>query len=354
MTKKYTWAMLIPACLCHIGWGLYPPTSRYLQVRGNLDGMFTLTTTKLLSVIVLALKPLFDGPLDAFSDCRGASSSGNDGAIELDLVKDDSLATPSSSCHSDDRAKLMKKIKVASLWGLFSTLRATMNMWSCAMTLAYNIAVINALTPLIAPILERAILGTELPPKIFTVVSVSVLGCVIIGYAQSPSFVGESTHGLSKEDALGVSIQFISVIFSNLARIIMKTSDGILSKSELIKIQNFCSIAFTGIIGLATLGPAMWVQQFNLLESILLPFLFLGIGIFTLAAYFQVESVRAMGPGVYGTLSSIRVLVAVAGSYVLMQEPVQNWLEWFGIFLVVVMMTVYTKYMVSSFLETKS
>ncbi|GMH64187.1 hypothetical protein TL16_g03906 [Triparma laevis f. inornata] len=359
---KYGATILIPALLCHIGWGLYPPTARYLQIAGHLDGMFVLTTTKVLSVIVLGVKPLFDGSF-CMLDCIHTRASNNvdkDNMIELDLVKDDSLAMPTSlpplsSDHPDGNSTahksklvIIQKIKVAALWGLFTTLRATMNMVSCAMTLAYNIAVINALTPLIAPILERAILGTKLPPKIFSVVLATVVGCVVIGFAQSPSFVGKSDdHALDAQDALGITIQFISVIFSNLARIVMKTSDGVLSKSELIQIQNFCSITFTAIIGLSTLGPTLWAQQFSLLEKVLLPFLFLGIAIFTLAAYFQVESVRKMGPGVYGTLSSIRVLVAVAGSYLFMREPVQNWLEWFGIILVVFMLTIYTRYMVS-------
>ena len=80
-------------------------------------------------------------------------------------------------------------------------------MISCSMTLAYNIALINCLTPLIAPVMERIVLKTPLPKNLVLPIVVSVLGCAIVGLAQSPYLGNGEHHALTTTDLLGVILQ---------------------------------------------------------------------------------------------------------------------------------------------------
>ena len=70
----------------------------------------------------------------------------------------------------------------------------------------------------------------------------------------------------------------------------------------------------------------------------------LSLIIFTLASYLQVQSVRALGPGAYGSLSSLRLPVAILASYFVMEEPVRNALEWVGIVVIVAVMTEHLRF----------
>ena len=51
------------------------------------------------------------------------------------------------------------------------------------------------------------------------------------------------------------------------------------------------------------------------------------------------NTVRVLGPGVYGGFSAIRVVIAVALSFVWLGEPVRNYLEWVGIVIVCIVLT---------------
>ena len=120
-----------------------------------------------------------------------------------------------------------------------------------------------------------------------------------------------------------------------------------MTKTELIQSQNLSTLTVAAIVSLIA-GPELWPRTTtNIFTSAedFCAWAFLTFGIFTAAALFQVVSVRKLGPGLYGSFSSVRVLVAVAGSYVMMAEPVKNWVEWSGILLIVFTMTAYLRYL---------
>ena len=48
---------------------------------------------------------------------------------------------------------------------------------------------------------------------------------------------------------------------------------------------------------------------------------------------------RVLGVGLYGGFSAIRVVIAVALSFIWLGEPVRNYLEWIGIVIVCVVLT---------------
>ena len=218
---------------------------------------------------------------------------------------------------------------------------------SCGMTLAYNIAVINALTPVFAPLLDKFFLGTKMPKSVPYAAVGTTMSCVLIAIAQSPLMGSVSHHDVTtRTSAIGSALQFLSMIFSNLARVMMAKSKGVLTSGELIQVQNGCTIVLGSVIVLVTMGTKGWEDALVALRDpvVMFAFLYLSIAIFTAGAYYQVEVIRVLGPGVYGTFSSLRVLVALALSYVCLNEGLKNAAEGVGIAGVVISLTVFMKF----------
>jgi drug/metabolite transporter (DMT)-like permease len=182
---------------------------------------------------------------------------------------------------------------------------------------------------------------------------------LVIGVAQTPYVLGDAgAHVLTSRDLAGGLLQLLSVIVSNAARILMKTSAGVFSGPELIQQSNaavlMVAMSVVLILNGARAEPweAGWVALSSGASSVA-AFVVLSVGVFTLAATFQVraepitdprqtpraltlsfrqvEAIRRTGPAVYGSYSSLRVLVGLAGSWLWLDEPVENWLEWVGI-----------------------
>ena len=124
------------------------------------------------------------------------------------------------------------------------------------------------------------------------------------------------------------------------------TSEGVLSKGELVQSHNISSVTFCVIVALAVGGGGAWTGSLVALTTnfkALATFTFLSAGIFTFAAMLQVEAVRRLGVSVYGSYSGWRVLVCVLGSYVWLGEVVASWVEWTGILIVVGVLTIYLR-----------
>ena len=83
----------------------------------------------------------------------------------------------------------------------------------------------------------------------------------------------------------------------------MMTSEGVLSKEELVQSQNISSVTFCVIVALTVGGTDVWAGSLDALtkNATLATFIFLSAGIFTFAATLQVEAVRRLGVSVYGS-----------------------------------------------------
>ena len=217
---------------CHCTWGLYPVVSRKLTAvsRVAIDSNVVLVLAKVLSMLLLS----------AWRAVRKAKTLLTKPALDsVELVPS---ATPERSKlglnEGDMNGKTLRqrKIKIAFFWCLFASSRAITNLASCSLTLSYNIAIINSLTPIMGPLLEKLVLKTDLPKNLWPTVMASWFGMLIIAFAQTPFFASDST-ALGTRDLLGAGLQLLSVVLSNSARILMKTSSGIFTGAELIQMQ---------------------------------------------------------------------------------------------------------------------
>mmetsp|Transcript_16547 Transcript_16547/g.34148 ORF Transcript_16547/g.34148 Transcript_16547/m.34148 type:complete len:291 (+) Transcript_16547:2-874(+) len=240
--------------------------------------------------------------------------------------------------------------KAVFLFASMATMRAWLNLLSCSMTAAYNVALVNSLTPLVAPFLQSACLGTKIPKNLLLSIFVTTCGCALVGIGQSPYVLGGAAK-LTYTDGLGCLLQFVSVVFSNLARIVMMTSDGILTRGQLVQSQNVSTLTFCVIVGFVTGGWGLFADAAETLVAdpkAMITFMFLTAGIFTFAGVLQVGAVRKLGASVYGSYSGWRVLVCVFGSYAWLKEPVTSYVEWVGIAIVVLVLTIYLRKNVKS------
>jgi drug/metabolite transporter (DMT)-like permease len=70
------------------------------------------------------------------------------------------------------------------IFGLLSALRSMTNILSCGLTSAYNIAIVNLLSPLITPIADKVWLGAEIPNITWVAIMFTSLGCCAMVYGE--------------------------------------------------------------------------------------------------------------------------------------------------------------------------
>ena len=91
----------------------------------------------------------------------------------------------------------------------------------------------------------------------------------------------------------------------------------------------------------ALLEGGSWsaVLHWTLQDWLLL--LYAGAGVYGVAKFTQQVIIRHEGPAVYAMFISIRVVAAIAGSWVLLGEGVSNWLEAMGCLVVILSVSWY-------------
>ena len=127
----------------------------------------------------------------------------------------------------------------------------------------------------------------------------------------------------------------------------MKTSTGLVSKSELMHSANlatvilgvFVSVSMTGgwdcwRLIISTLHKGPWESIFALL--------YLAVGVYTIGSYYQIAMCRKVGPGVYASFSAVRIVVAVISSWLWLKEPIESLFVWIGLIEICAAVTWYT------------
>ena len=82
--------------------------------------------------------------------------------------------------------------------------------------------------------------------------------------------------------------------------------------------------------------------------------LFLSLAIYVVGQSLNIIVIRKLSATLLTSLSSIRLVVSCAASYVLLQEPIVNKLQWFGIIIVIVSILFYVRVQVESTSESST
>ena len=111
---------------------------------------------------------------------------------------------------------------------------------------------------------------------------------------------GSSMAGtqLSGWDAFGMSLQFTSLFFSAIARVLMKISGPLFGPIALLSAQ-YMACGVPALLYSSTITPGVWAAWGSVewlgMDGIC--FIGLTVGVFMAAATLQVMAVREMGPG---------------------------------------------------------
>jgi len=173
-----------------------------------------------------------------------------------------------------------------------------------------------------------------------------------MAWAQSPLWndvsasttsTSTSTHYVfTQRDVKGCILQFFAMLFASASRLLMKQTEGILTAEEVVQVNNIFNTLIPALYSVIITDPSVWKAYSHVSWQSLTAFFSISVLVYTIGGVSQMKLIRSMGPGVYSSFSGLGVLGSVVLSAWLLHEPVQNGLEWVGLCLTMVTMTVYT------------
>jgi len=355
------------ALINHIIWSTLTVASRYLQVYAVptvFDGQGVLATAKATSLILIFTCSHIVCPEKEEQNSSRTHENDDDEGKDSDAVMQEDANVDDVDARAERRPTVpvrqkgmlepmqahttppppkRTKIFFALLFGIVATCRAALNIASAQFTLSYYITAINSLTPLVVSIGDKMFLETDMPSAIWPCIFASIVGCATIAASQSPLMSKGDSSGFSftAQDAIGCGLQFMSTCFSAAARLLMKRTESILSRNEAVQTNNACNFIFPLSYTLVT-NPGGWEAYREMNLQSLAAWTIISVLVYTIGSTGQMSLVRSMGPGVYSSLGAIRVLGSAILSALWLNEPVQNWLEWSGLLIIMCTMTLYT------------
>ena len=320
-------------------------------------------------------------------ETTSSSSSSNSKASSTTKKK-----TTTSSSMTSVTKQQRSKLFYAILFGVVCTCRAGLNIASTKYAVSYYITTINSFTPILTSLADSYLLGTKLPKSLWICIFTTCCGCILIAISQkyyennnelleddkqqqeeiqqlqleqkeeattTTTMVGgdgdgdgdggdtisSTTTAASTTTTIlfGCLLQFISICFSAIARILMKYTDGILTKIEIVQANNICNVLLPFMYTLMT-NVTGWIA-FEYLISIktnLIAFITVSIVVYTIGSTTQVTLVRNIGPGIYTSFNGIRIICSAILSSIVLQESISSTTELLGLCIIIISMTLYT------------
>lgn len=250
-----------------------------------------------------------------------------------------------TSQEADASSRGRKVIFYTVLVGIVAVCRSSSNIAAAKWTYPYNSTLISSTTPLIIAVFDRILLSNKqpFPPLFWPAIVFSILGGALVAMGQtSDSTDMSSQHIHPTHNLIGCLLQFTSVVFSACQRTLMKLTVDIFSRNHFVQANNIPNCVFPFII--ATIhDPSGWkaFRYLFITPKSLLAWCTISIGVYSYGLPAQVSMVQNIGPGLYSSFEGVRVLGSLILSTLLLGEGLVNWIEWVGLGLVVVTMTVY-------------
>ena len=299
-------------------WGLYPVLCRYIMLHEPGKPH----STALLAVLMSFNSVLAGG----YYLLRPSSSSS-------------SKSSGSNSSNKGGNEASKNKLTVACLYGLLCLARMQTNMASTRMTRAYNTQMTAMSLPFFTAFLARIFLHEKIHSALLPALSLMLLGGFLVFYGQG-AFAQRSSevedNSFKLEDLLGVLLQLVSVVFSAGVKIAFKSTEGILDKTELLLSQF--------IMSALPLLPYAMIFEFESVHALLFELNTNGIicmvglafGIYIVGNVTQIYATRSIGASNHAASNSMRLVSAVFGSTIILNEPLNKPVEWIGMLLIVI------------------
>jgi len=210
MSRRPFWLAVCVAS--HAAWGFYPVLGRYLQVKRGLDGVALLGVTNLMALVLLKM----------YQAAASLVSSDNEEETDTGMFQDGVW-------------------RVGIGYSCIMICRQATNMLTVNYTFAIYAQVATQLGPFLVVPLTKMILPEEkLPQYLLPAMLLSFLGAAMVIAGQSSSL----PTGFTSDDAIGLSLAGVSVVFSALMRVYMKWSEAKLDTTALASWGYLNSIPF--------------------------------------------------------------------------------------------------------------
>jgi drug/metabolite transporter (DMT)-like permease len=365
--------------------------ARYLQVYATpivFNGQSVLASTKGFAAVVVftmgSFKSLCCSEQQQQQYCKTIEENNKDETKSLSpvMIKPQTSAKEVSINENENvnndittittTSILPQRILYATIFATVATTRALSNIASAKYTYPYNLALIANTSPIITALLDKVLLNCPYPPILWRTAIVTVMAGSIIAISQSMTTTATTTnnndvssisddniHGYNDSTAIdidigigvvtptqniiGCSLQLLSVIFSALSRILIKHTEHILSETHIVQVNNLSGFVFPFIITLCYDPYSSWNAFMYLLVTpkSLLAWSTISIVVYSYASIQQVKLVRQLGPGFYSSWAACRLLGTIALSALCLGEGIGSNVEWVGVIILVVTMTVY-------------
>ena len=278
MSKTTTVSATSVAILCHVVWGLQPVLTRYMQTRTKVGKMSVICVTQTLSCVALQ-----------------------------------------STCRGFQKTWTRRTLAVAVIFGIVTAARVITNFLSAGLTSSWHITAVATFGPFTTAGLARLLLGEKLDDRAWISLVVALCGGLLVSRG----------HSSQKSDLAGVLLQFLSMIFSGLARVMMKSTDGTFSSMGLMTIQYFF------VIGTTFFATPAWHPWLHLPFHGWVVIMMLSICIHWAAAEAQVLLIRRLGPALYTSFQPLRLASTIVFGSIVLHEHIHGLLDWLGLAIVV-------------------
>ncbi len=312
-------------------WGLYPVLCRYIMLHEPGKPQSTALLAVLMSINSIAtggyylLRPL----------CHDSRIENEDNKATLDENEED--ANPSKP----------NKLKVACLYGLLCLVRMQTNMASTRMTHAYNTQMTAMSLPFFTALLAKIFLFEKIHFALFPALIIMLIGGCLVFYGQGAFTMTSSViqnsdndndnNDFDMEDLFGILLQLLSVMFSAGVKIAFKSTEGILDKTELLLSQFLMSAIPLVPYALVFEWPSVHALMFELdAHGIICMIVGLAFGIYIIGNVTQIYAARSIGASNHAASNSMRLVSAVFGSSIILNEPLNKPIEWIGMLLIII------------------
>lgn len=315
---------LVLAVVSHMGWGLYAVFARYLQTQAKFPlGPFQLLV--MVNVICIVLVTIgYSLPVRVLRRFLG-------------------VEVGEQSKNMDERNA---RVRYMLLFSMLLALRASTNVYAARLIPAFWSQLVQMFTPMCVSLLSFVAFGKELPPYTTPTLFLTFVGSVMTvvgGSMDSEVTKRESINGM--QILMGILSAMVSTLALSCYMVLVQKTKNLLTQEELL-FNTFVTIIVVLFPTSLVLGQWHWEAFTELAPkdwAMLFTFaIFIYVGANALAQLV----IRHIGATLSVMFFGTRLISAVLGSYIVLNEAINNMLEGAGLLLVGLTITVYLVFQV--------
>eukprot|EP00884_Botryococcus_braunii_P010777 jgi/Botrbrau1/19700/Bobra.0003s0061.1 len=303
--------------LTHVLWGLYPVSCRYLETKtvpplGPMRLGFYVAFIALLALFFTVTLPAYLKTL--------LSSTPAHRPVE----------------HDGDK-KFWEKLAAIVVLSFTLGVLAFGGIVATNFTSANWCQLLYMTAPLFVALLGAAVLGVPIPWFLWPSLLITIVGAGMVVFG---SQTGDAEFALGPRDFIGLSIAFACVLAMAVFYVYVQKTEGLIGVEVILYVEylTMCialpglSAAFEGSDWDAILHYT-WADWTNLL--------FASLGVYFGMNMLQQLVIRRLGASIFAMSSALRLVATIAGSWIILDEQITNWIEWLGALLVMLSVTFY-------------